>query len=114
MTVTVKNIIPGIVVAAGAATQYTVPASTKCIIDKCTVTNTTAASAATIEINLVVSGDTAGDDNTVISTRAIAPGETYTCPEVVGHVMAAGGFISTFGAGTASALSIMSSGREIT
>jgi hypothetical protein len=38
--------------------------------------------------------------------------ETYTFPELVGHVLASGGYISTI-AGTASAINIRCSGREV-
>ena len=38
---------------------------------------------------------------------------TYTFPEVVGHVLEPGGFVSTL-AGSASALVIRASGREVT
>jgi hypothetical protein len=39
-------------------------------------------------------------------------GETYTFPEIVGAALAAGDFISTI-AGTATAINIRASGREI-
>ena len=42
-----------------------------------------------------------------------APNETYTFPEIVGQVLANGGFISTI-ASAANALTIRASGREIT
>jgi len=111
MTVTVKNIIPRRQAEATQTAQYTA-VNCKTIIDKFTVTNTSAANA-NFSTNLVASGGTAGDDNLVLKTRAIAPNETYTCPELVGQVLESGGIISTL-AGTASALTISASGREIT
>ena len=45
--------------------------------------------------------------------KGVAAGETYTCPEVVGQILEAGGFISTL-AGSATSITIMASGREIT
>ena len=111
MTVTVKNIIPRKQAEATQSDQYTA-LNCKTIIDKFTVTNTSAANA-TFSVNLVVSGGTAGNDNLVLKSRAIAPNETYTCPELIGQTLEPGGFISTL-AGTASALTISASGREIT
>lgn len=111
MTVTVKNIIPRKQAEAVQTTQYTA-LNCKTIIDKFTVTNTSAANAL-FSVNLVASGGVAGNDNSVLKTRAIAPNETYTCPELVGQTLEPGGFISTL-AGTATALTISVSGREIT
>lgn len=76
-----------------------------------TVTNVTGTTA-TFSVSLPAS--TGGVASTrAISARAIAPGQTYTCPEVVGHILAPGSFISTL-AGTASALVIRCSGVEVT
>lgn len=111
MTVTVKNLIPPKQAEATQTAQYTA-LNCKARIDKFTVTNTSAANV-TISVNLVPSGGAAGADNRVLSLRAIAPGESYTCPELVGQVLEDGGFISTL-AGTAAALTIRASGVEIT
>jgi hypothetical protein len=40
-------------------------------------------------------------------------GETYTFPEIVGQILAPSGFISTI-AGTAAAINIRASGRQVT
>jgi IMP cyclohydrolase len=111
MTVTVKNIIPRKQAENAQTTQYTA-VNCKTIIDKFTVTNT-AGAAVTFTVNLVASGGGASALNTVLSAKSIAPNETYTCPELVGQVLENGGFISTL-AGTATALTISASGREIT
>ena len=111
MTVTCKNIIPRKQAENSQTSQYTATAC-KCLIDKFTVTNTTG-STATIAVNLVASAGSAGATNCVLATKSVATGETYTCPEVVGQILEAGGFISTL-AGTASALTISASGREVT
>jgi hypothetical protein len=47
-----------------------------------------------------------------LDARTIVPNETYTCPELVGHVLEAGGFISTL-ASAATSLTIRCSGREV-
>ncbi len=111
MTVTVKNIIPAKQAEDTQTTQYTA-VNCKTIIDKFTVTNTSANNV-TISVNLVITGGSPGADNLIVDTRAIAPDETYTCPELVGQVLEPGGFISTL-ASAATALTIRASGREIT
>ena len=82
------------------------------IIDKFTATNYSA-TAATISVNLVTSGGTAGNNDLIVKTKTLQASETYTFPELVGHVLRPGGFISTL-AGTASAINIRVSGREVT
>lgn len=111
MATTPKTIIPAKQAEDSATTQYT-STNVKTAIDKFTVTNTTG-SAATIEINIVSSGGSVSDSNVVLHSKSIEAGQTYQCPEVVGHYMEAGSFISTT-AGTASALTIMASGRTVT
>lgn len=111
MTVTVKAIIPAKQAENSQTTQYTAVNCTT-IIDKMTATNTTASNVL-FSVNLVVIGDSASTANLIIDERAIAPNETYVCTEVAGQVLESGGFISTL-AGTASALTIRASGREIT
>lgn len=96
---------------ASQTTQYTAPVGTRTIIDKFSATNTTA-SAATIAVNIVTSGGSAGALNLILAAKTIAPGECYTCPELVGHVLGPGDFISTI-AGTASAITIRASGRQV-
>lgn len=110
MTVTAKPLIGSKQMESAQTTQYTAVNCTT-VIDKFTATNTSASNAV-ISVNLVSSGGSAGASNLVVDTRAIAPNETYTFPELVGQVLANGGFIST--TGTATALTIRSSGREIT
>ncbi len=110
MAVAVKPLIGSKQMEAAQTTQYTAINCTT-IIDKFTATNTSVANAI-ISVNLVTSGGSAGATNLIVDSRAIAPDETYTFPELVGQVLASGGFIST--TGTATALTIRSSGREIT
>lgn len=111
MTVTVKPLIPAKIAEATQVTQYTAVGVTA-IIDKFTATNYSAV-AATISVNLVTSADTAGSQNLITKTKTLQPAETYTFPAIVGQVLAPGGFISTI-AGTATAINICASGREVT
>lgn len=111
MAVVAKPLINSKQMESSQTTQYT---ATNCtaIIDKATVTNTSAGNL-TFSVNLVTSGGSAGASNLIIDDRAIAPGESYTCPELVGQVLANGGFISTI-ASAATSLTLRVSGREIT
>lgn len=109
--VTIKNIIPRKQALAVQTDQYTAT-NCKCIIDKFTVTNTSEANV-TFSVNLVASGGTAGNANLVLKAKTVVPNETYTCPELVGQVLEAGGTISTI-AGAATSLTISASGREVT
>ena len=111
MTVTVKVLVPAKTAEDAQTTQYTATGVTA-IIDKFTATNYSAA-AATISVNLVTAAGSAGNDNLIVKTKTLQASETYTFPELVGHVLAPGGFISTI-AGTASAINIRVSGREVT
>jgi len=111
MTVTVKVLVPAKTAEDTQTTQYTANGVTA-LIDKFTATNYSG-SAATISVNLVTAAGSAGNDNLIVKTKTLQPSETYTFPELVGAALALGGFISTL-AGTASAVNIRVSGREIT
>ena len=111
MTVTVKNIVPAKTVENTQTTQYTANNVTT-IIDKFTATNYSA-TAATISVNLVTTAGSAGNINLITKTKALQPSEVYTFPELVGQVLNPGDFISTI-AGTASAINMRVSGREVT
>jgi hypothetical protein len=111
MTVTVKVLVPAKIAENSQVTQYTATGVTT-IIDKFTATNYAAASA-TLSVNLVTVSLTTGNANLIVKAKTLQPSETYTFPELVGHVLMDGGYISTI-AGTASAINIRASGREIT
>ena len=111
MTVSIKVLIPAKQAENSQTTQYTA-VSCKAIIDKFTITNTSAGNL-TISVNLVTNGGSPSAANLIMDTRAIAPDETYTCPELVGQALEPGGYISTI-ASAATSLTIRASGREIT
>jgi hypothetical protein len=110
MTVTAKNLVPAKTVEATQTTQYIANGVTT-IIDKFTATNYSASSA-TISVNLITATGTASNDNLIVKQRTLAASETYIFPELVGQILPSGGFISTI-AGTASAINMRVSGREI-
>lgn len=109
MAVQVRSLFDPKFAENAQTTQYT-STGLRTIVDKFTVANVTG-TAATFALNLVPSGGAAGSGNLLI-TRTIQPSETYLCPELVGHILDAGDFISTL-AGTASALAIAASGRTV-
>lgn len=111
MTVTSKVLIPAKTAEATQTTQYTASGVTT-IIDKLTATNYSG-TAATISVNLVTASGSAGDSNLITKLKTLQPSEVYTFPEIVGQVLSPSAFISTI-AGTASAINIRASGREVT
>ena len=111
MTVSVKVLVPAKYAENTQVTQYTANGVTA-LIDKFTATNITA-TAATISVNLVTLTGAAGNTNLITKTKTLQASEVYTFPELVGQVLGSGDFISTI-AGTASAINIRVSGREVT
>lgn len=110
MAVTAKVLVAPKQLENAQTAQYTAT-SVRAIIDKATITNTSAANV-TVSVNLVTSGGSAGASNLIISSRTIVPAETYLCPELVGQILDSGGFISTI-AGAATSLTMRVSGREV-
>ena len=110
MAVTISNIIPAKTAENAQTTQYT-SNGVQTIIDKFTATNYSA-TAATLSVNLVTAAGSAGNDNLIVKTKTLQPSETYTFPELVGHVLPLNGFISTI-AGTATSINMRVSGREV-
>jgi len=111
MTVSVTVLVPAKTVENVQTTQYTATGVTA-IIDKFTATNFTA-TAATISVNLVTAAGSSGNSNLITKTKTLQASEVYTFPELVGQVLGIGDFISTI-AGTASAINMRVSGREVT
>jgi hypothetical protein len=93
MTTIAKVFIESKLLEGTQTTQYTTD-GVKSRIDKFTVTNQ-AATSKVLNVNLVPSGGSAGSSNLIIKNKTILPGQTYECPELVGQLLEAGGFIST-------------------
>lgn len=110
MSVTAKTLIAAKQAETAVTKQYTAEGA-RAIIDKFTATNTSAANA-TLSIHLVPAAGTAGDANAIVKTKTLQALEAYTFPEIVGHILEAGSFISTQ-ASVASAITIRASGREV-
>lgn len=110
MAVNIANIIPAKTAENSQTTQYT-SSGVQTIIDKFTATNYSAV-ATTLSVNLVSPAGSAGNDNLIVRAKTLQPSETYTFPELVGHVLPSSGFISTV-AGAASSINIRASGRLV-
>lgn len=109
MAITAKRLISGSQLTGAAATYYTAPASTKAIIKRLILCNTTAGAVA-CTVYLVPSGGTAGATNTITSAHTVGIGETWIVPEAEGMVLEAAGFIQALGLN----VTIIASGVEIT
>ena len=110
MTVTTNNIIPSKDLEAVQTSQYT-STNAQTIIDKFTVVNTSGG-ALTISVNIVPALGSAASSNLIVDNKSIQDEETYAFPELVGHTLAEGDFISTIA--SAAGLTIRASGRVIT
>lgn len=95
-------------VAATAETTIYTATGKRTIIDKCG--SYSAAGTATLTLKIVPSAGTAGATN-VLAVKSFAAGETYTFPEIVGHILNPGDFISEIATGV---VNRRLSGREIT
>lgn len=111
MTVTPKKLFTPAQLTDAAATYYTVPAQTRTVLKKVTLTNDGTAPE-TVTLYLVETGGTAGASNIVLKGKAIGAGETYEAYELEGHIMNAGDFIRAL-ASTASKVNLHVSGVEI-
>ena len=110
MAITPKKLIASQQLTNANATYYTAT-NVRTIIDKFTLVNTTGG-AVTATIDVVDALGTDGVTERLISARSIAAGETYTCPELVGHILNAGDTIQGLCSANAS-LTIRASGREV-
>lgn len=111
MTITATVLIPSKTAEAAQTTQYT-STNASTIIDKFTAVNYSSSNV-TISVNLVALGNSTSNDNIIVKTLTLTPSECYTFPEIVGHVILPGGFISTL-VSAASSVSIRASGRTVT
>jgi len=110
MPIIASNIIPAKNMENAQTTQYVATGVTT-IIDKFTATNFSS-SMVNVSVNLAAVSEATGNSNLIVKTRTLQPGETYTFPEIVGHTLPSGGFVSTL-ASAAAAVNLRASGREI-
>ena len=110
MTVDVENIIPAKDAETIDTAQYTSD-NAQTIIDKFTATNVSAG-ILTISVNLVPKSGSVSNANLIVDAKSINVGKAFTFPELVGHTLRDGDFISTNASATG--LTIRASGRVIT
>lgn len=108
MTTITQTLVQTKYAESAETTQYTA-AGRRAIVDKFSAYS---AAGGTLTVRIVPSGGTAGATN-ALAVKTLAAGETYTFPEIVGHTLSPGDFISTL-AGGANTVVIRASGREIT
>lgn len=79
--------------AATNTTLYTCPANSRVRILAATVTNE-GTTGRYISFHRVPTGDSVGDDNIILNQKSIGSRESYTLPELLGHVLEPGDFLS--------------------
>jgi len=109
MTVNLNVLVPPKIVDSVTELQFTAKYPT--IIDKFTVANFDVL-LPSITVYLVSAGTASGNTNTIVKSRLIQPGETYSFPEIIGHYLLPGDAIWTKASNNTS-LSLRVSGREI-
>jgi hypothetical protein len=110
MSVIITPLFEPTQLTGAAATYFTAQVATQ--ISKMTVSNPSSTTSYTCTIYWVPSGGTAGPANAIVTTRAIQPLETWDVWPFIGHVLAAGDFISAF-ASTAAKLNFFASGTTV-
>ena len=93
MTTIVKTLVPGHFLHTSVSTHYTAPANTKAIPHNGTIANTASSVAHTFTLYLVDVGASEALKDVLVSSRVLAPLETYKCPELVGKTISATGTI---------------------
>ena len=93
-------------------TLFICPANTRVRVVAGTATNDSAV-AKWISFHRVPSGGAVGDANIIINAKVIGDKESYTLPEIVGHILEPGDLISSI-TETAATLTVHLSGIAIT
>lgn len=104
-----NSLVDGSTLTTSTATYFT-STNLRTRVDKATVCNDTGG-AQTFTLYRVPLGGAASGANKLVSARSVGPGETYLCPELVGHWLPPGYTIQA-SASVDSALNIMVSGIE--
>lgn len=113
MPTVVKNLAAGTVLTTILTTYYTAGDGTSAVLKKLTLCNATDTGGVTVTCNIVKSGDTADQANTITSQKTIAARKTVTLFDAENHVLEAGDFIQ-LQASADNTISLMISGVEVT
>ena len=111
MTVVAKTLVASQYAQNSEAQVYR-PNGTRAIIDRFTAVNNSA-SPAELSVWIVPNGGTTGGGNRMIYQRELASKESYSCPEIIGHVLESGDSLVVL-ASAGGAIAIRVSGREVT
>lgn len=111
--ITLKTLVPGHFLHTSVSTHYTVPANTKAVITNATIANSASSNAHTVTLYVVDAGASEALKDVVISSRTLAPLETYKCPELIGKPLSATGTLRVLCSST-STLSFNVGGYEVT
>lgn len=95
MTITLTTLIEAAIAPTSETPGYT-STNARTIIDKYSAY---AAAAGTLTVKLVANAGTAGASN-ILAVKSFAAGESYTFPEIVGHILGPGDFISEIATGS--------------
>ncbi len=106
-TITLVQLVAPAQLGTVDASVYTAPALTTSKIGRAVFTNTSA-SVVTITAG-ITPGTALTSSNTFISSRSLAPGESYVSPELAGAVLPAGSQIHAF-SNTATSVTFSASG----
>ena len=107
MPVIAKVLISGTTLPTSLGTAPYTATGVTTIIDKFTATNY---SGGAVTVTVYLSGT--GSDSLIVKSHSLASNETYTFPEITGHILAASGYIQAI-ASAGSSVTIRASGREI-
>lgn len=111
MAITPRTFSESVQLTASAATYVAAVAAGRILIDKFTLVNTDTVPR-TATVHIIASGGAASTANMIIQAKGLQAGETYTCPEIVGHVLEPGAFIQAL-ASTTTVINLRVSGRLV-
>ena len=108
---TTTTVLVGSKYLENVQTDKYIAVGVKAVIDAVTLTNS-GGTGANVTLQIVPVSSSASAANTMISSHYLSPGESYSCPEVVGQVLRPSEKLSGI-CTLASAVVIRVSGREI-
>jgi len=107
-----KQLFTPTLLGASVGTYYTVPSNRSTLVTKATFTNTSSG-AVSITAHLVPAGGSAGTQNQIIDSFVLDSNETFSSSDIEGQLLPQQTTIQ-MAADTASAVSVIFSGLEIT
>lgn len=112
MSTVFKKFVGGEVLGTSVSTGYTSPTGIIAVVGKASFTNTSSGEVA-VTAYIVPTGETASDTYIIADARVLQVRQTWSCPDMEGQVINAGGTIQYF-CNTPNAVTAIISGVEIT